>query len=79
MLFVPLSPLAAIAGTIAWFASGLFNVQTLVLAVVMAMFAGLGITGGYHRMFSHRSFRAPWAKSAEDDSASSFWVTSLKW
>jgi len=60
LLFVTLSPFAALAGTSWWLASGQFNVQTLLLAGAMAMFAGLGITGGYHRLFSHRSFRAPW-------------------
>lgn len=60
LLFVTLSPLAAIGGAIWWMASGLFNVETLLLAAGMAMFTGLGITGGYHRLFAHRSYAARW-------------------
>jgi len=33
---------------------------TLVLAVVMYFWTGLGITGGYHRLWSHRAFSARW-------------------
>ncbi|KCV67847.1 stearoyl-CoA desaturase (delta-9 desaturase) [Fonticula alba] len=33
--------------------------RTLVLAVVCYGLAGFGITGGYHRMYSHRSWYAP--------------------
>jgi stearoyl-CoA desaturase (delta-9 desaturase) len=60
LLFVTLSPPAAIAGAVWWIAGGHFNVQTLLLALVMAMVTGLGITGGYHRLFAHRSWAARW-------------------
>jgi stearoyl-CoA desaturase (delta-9 desaturase) len=60
LLFVTLSPPAAISGAIWWVASGRFDLQTLLLAFAMATFTGLGITGGYHRLFAHRSFAAPW-------------------
>jgi stearoyl-CoA desaturase (delta-9 desaturase) len=60
LLFVTLSPLAAIAGSIWWIAAGHFNVPTLLLAGFMGVAAGLGITAGYHRLFAHRSYRASW-------------------
>jgi len=34
--------------------------KTIVLAVIMYFWTGLGITGGYHRLFSHRAFQATW-------------------
>jgi stearoyl-CoA desaturase (delta-9 desaturase) len=34
--------------------------QTLVLAIVTYFCFGLGITGGYHRLWSHRSYDAHW-------------------
>lgn len=60
LLFVTISPFAAIGGAIWWLAGGHFNVATVVLAGAMAMFTGLGITGGYHRLFAHRSYSAIW-------------------
>jgi len=33
---------------------------TLILAVLMYFWTGLGITGGYHRLWSHRAFQATW-------------------
>jgi stearoyl-CoA desaturase (delta-9 desaturase) len=59
-LFLTISPLAAAAGATWWIASGRWNVATLWLALGMAIATGLGITGGYHRLFSHRSYEAPW-------------------
>jgi stearoyl-CoA desaturase (delta-9 desaturase) len=60
LLFVTLSPIAAVGGIVWWFTSGHFNVPTLLLALGMAIFTGLGITGGYHRLFAHRSYTARW-------------------
>jgi len=34
--------------------------NTIVLAVIMYFWTGLGITGGYHRLWSHRAFQATW-------------------
>ena len=34
--------------------------ENLVLAIVWFLFAGLSITGGYHRLFSHKTYRAAW-------------------
>ncbi len=60
ILFLTLSPLVALAGCVWWIASGNFHLLTLLLAVVMAISTGLGITAGYHRCFAHRSFEAYW-------------------
>ncbi|KAF6002922.1 hypothetical protein F1559_000803 [Cyanidiococcus yangmingshanensis] len=38
--------------------------QTLVLAMVTYFCFGLGITGGYHRLWSHRSYEAHWLVQA---------------
>ena len=35
-----------------------FNVWTLVLALVYGAFCGLAITGGYHRLFAHPTYKA---------------------
>jgi stearoyl-CoA desaturase (delta-9 desaturase) len=43
---------------------GLFTttiqLNTFVLAVIMYFWTGLGITAGYHRLWSHRAFQATW-------------------
>lgn len=59
-LFVTLSPIVALAGSTWWIASGRFHPETLVLAGGMALATGLGVTGGYHRLYSHRSYEAIW-------------------
>jgi len=60
LLFVTVSPLAALGGTLWWAASGMFNFETLWLAAALAIFTGLGITCGYHRLFAHRTYTARW-------------------
>jgi len=37
-----------------------FSWATLILGLVWYGFCGLAITGGYHRLFSHRSYTAAW-------------------
>jgi stearoyl-CoA desaturase (Delta-9 desaturase) len=59
LLFVTLSPVVAIVGTI-WWSVTRFEPQTLVLAAVLAAATGLSVTAGYHRMYSHCSYRAAW-------------------
>lgn len=43
---------------------GLFTVKitlpTVILSFIMYFWTGLGITGGYHRLWSHRAFQARW-------------------
>jgi len=58
VLFLVLTPPAAVVGTAVWLANGQFHWLTVALAVLMSAITGLGITAGYHRLFSHRSFDA---------------------
>jgi stearoyl-CoA desaturase (delta-9 desaturase) len=60
VLFITLSPLVAAGGAFWWVASGRFNGETIALALLMAVLGSMGITAGYHRLFSHRSYEAGW-------------------
>jgi stearoyl-CoA desaturase (delta-9 desaturase) len=53
-LFLFLTPLIALYGVI----TCPFNWKTYLLAFVTYYIAGIGITAGYHRLFSHRSYDA---------------------
>jgi stearoyl-CoA desaturase (delta-9 desaturase) len=57
-LFLVLTPLVGVAGTAWWAASGRFHWATLALFFVTWAATAMGITAGYHRLFSHRSYRA---------------------
>jgi len=57
-LFLIISPLAGIAGTAWWAMSGHFNGATLALFFATWAATAMGITGGYHRLFSHRAYTA---------------------
>ena len=52
-----LTPLIALYGllTCTW------NTKTFVWAVVYYLMTGLGITAGYHRLWSHRAYKAHWS------------------
>jgi len=54
-----LLPLAGIAGAAAMLWGTGFRWSDLALLVVFYLFTGLGITIGFHRLFTHRSFEAP--------------------
>ncbi len=60
LLFLSAAHLLGLAG-IAWMIFGQFSWPTAILAVVYFAFCGLGITGGYHRLFSHPTYKANWA------------------
>lgn len=57
-LFLTLSPLAAVVGLSYLFWQGGLHGETWLLAVVMALVSGIGITAGYHRLLSHKSYEA---------------------
>ena len=59
-LFITLTPVVAIVGTIWTLKNNGFFPETLVWTVVMMFLTGLGITAGYHRLFSHRSYKTTW-------------------
>ncbi|PVU94746.1 hypothetical protein BB560_005664, partial [Smittium megazygosporum] len=54
LAFVPAMPIIAIYG--------LFNIEmksyTIIFAALFGVFSGLGITAGYHRLWSHTSYKA---------------------
>ncbi len=58
-LFITLSPVVAIGGTVwLYLAQDGVRPATWILAFILSFATGLGITGGYHRLFSHRSYQA---------------------
>lgn len=57
-LFLLLTPIAGIAGTWYWLASGRFSWATLALFFVTWAATAMGITAGFHRLFAHRSYTA---------------------
>src|SRR6185295_14997995 len=58
VLFLTLSPLAALVGGV--FYVHLFGIHPLEIVLFIAMFfaTGLSITAGYHRHFAHLSYKA---------------------
>src|SRR5262245_19961257 len=53
-----LTPLAAMGGLIWVYQNGGPHWATWILAIFMAILTGFGVTGGYHRLFSHKSYQA---------------------
>ena len=59
-IFLILSPIAGIVGTILLAINGMISWPTWVFAFVLFFACGFTVTVGYHRLFSHRSFKASW-------------------
>jgi len=59
-LFLTLTPLVAIIGTVLIVISGHLSGATVVLAILFMGATGIAITAGYHRLFSHRSYKTIW-------------------
>ncbi len=59
-LFLILTPLVGIVGTIALISLHALSWPTVVLALVLTLMSGLSITCGYHRLFSHLTYKAHW-------------------
>jgi stearoyl-CoA desaturase (delta-9 desaturase) len=59
-LFISLTAIAAVVGTPLFIIFGLVSWPTWVLAGSMAAITGLSITGGYHRLCAHKSYKASW-------------------
>jgi len=49
-------PIAALGLTVWWLWGGVVNLTDLMIALVLYVVTGLGITVGFHRLFSHRGF-----------------------
>ncbi len=57
-LFLTIVPLVAVIGTAYIAAHHAIHWQTIVLALIYIGLTGTSITGGYHRLFSHLSYKA---------------------
>ncbi len=57
-LFLTLTPFVAIALTWYWLATESFHWSQIIAALVFYIFSGISITGGYHRLFAHRTYSA---------------------
>ncbi|MBV9080201.1 MAG: fatty acid desaturase [Elusimicrobia bacterium] len=58
--FLTLTPVIAIGGTAFLAVHHAIHWATVWFAVVMAVITGIAITGGYHRLFAHKSYDAAW-------------------
>ena len=56
--FLFITPILAVIGLIWWFTSVEFYWAPIIAYVALHFATGLGITAGYHRLFSHRSYKA---------------------
>jgi stearoyl-CoA desaturase (delta-9 desaturase) len=59
-LFFTLTPLIALFGTIYTVSAHGLPSATLLLAFAFIIATGLAITAGYHRLFSHKTYKASW-------------------
>jgi stearoyl-CoA desaturase (delta-9 desaturase) len=59
-VFLVATPIIGIAGLWLWVATGGFNWPTFCLFLFMTIMTGGAITGGYHRLFAHKSYEAKW-------------------
>lgn len=59
-LFLTLTPLVAVLGTFWLIQHGGIDVRTVWFTLIFFVFSCLSITVGYHRLFSHCSYRAVW-------------------
>lgn len=57
-LFLTLTPVAAIILSTIYFLNNGFEISQILLAVVLYYVTGMSITAGYHRLFSHRTYKA---------------------
>ncbi len=59
-IFLVITHTVAILGTILIGILGHFHWQTWLLALIFTIAIGLSVTAGYHRLFSHTSYKAVW-------------------
>lgn len=59
-LFLTLTPVAAVLGSIFAIRQGGLPWQTVILFFIFLLATGLSITAGYHRLFAHKSYEAAW-------------------
>lgn len=59
-LFLIFTPIIGVMGTVWLAVSGLTSWQIWVFGVIYMMTTGLCVTAGYHRLFSHKTYKASW-------------------
>jgi len=59
-LFLTLTPIIGIGGTVLLYLFSVVHWQTWVLAGAMLFVGGFSVTAGYHRLFSHKTYKAVW-------------------
>lgn len=80
-LFLTLTPvLSIILGSIFFYNNG-FDLKIVTLAVVLYFITGLSITAGYHRLLSHKTYKAHWCVKLAFllFGAATFQNSALKW
>jgi stearoyl-CoA desaturase (delta-9 desaturase) len=80
-LFLTLSPLSALFFTYLFFKTSEHYLAQIILAVVFYFATGMSITAGYHRLFSHRAYKAsgPLKLAYLLFGAAAFQNSALKW
>lgn len=58
LLFLVLTPVAAVVFTYLWVARDGFDYKQLLLGLFFYFLTGLSVTAGYHRLFSHKAYDA---------------------
>jgi len=59
-LFLIITPIVALIGTATIVTLGLLSWKTVCLMVALLIFVGFSVTAGYHRLFSHSTYKAAW-------------------
>ncbi len=59
-IFFTLTPLLAVVGTIWLITNHAIPAQTWWLAAILSLLSGLSITAGYHRLYSHKTYKTCW-------------------
>lgn len=60
IILIPLIHAIGLGGGISYMIFIQFSWATIMLALTWFVFCGLSITGGYHRLFTHKSYEALW-------------------
>jgi stearoyl-CoA desaturase (delta-9 desaturase) len=58
VIFLSAMPILGVIGATWWVATEQFNWATIIFTFIYLNLAGISITAGYHRLFSHRSYDA---------------------
>lgn len=59
-LFLIITPIVGVVGTVWLAVHGEMHSKTWILALIYTLATGLAITAGYHRLFSHRTYKTTW-------------------